>query len=176
MKKNKLPYKKEAGFKVPDGYFDRLEDRLMDKVTEPLPSEKSGLPGNNPFKVPDNYFETFESRLLEKIEPETKRSKVISLFNKESLYYVAGVAAVFVAILTTFLTTQPEPLTWDSLDMAIMEDYIHERMEYSTGDVSQVLDEGDYNFTSSPAEINEEAVLEYFNENIEEPSILFNED
>lgn len=178
MKENKLPYNQKTGFKVPSGYFDSLEHRIMEKVTTSPSREEEAthLPGKSPFKVPENYFESFESRLFEKIKPETKRSKVISLFNKESLYYVAGVAAVFVAILTTFLTSQPESISWDSLDMVILEDYIHESIQYSTGDLSQVLDDGEYNFSSPPSEINEEAVLDYFNENLEEPAILFNED
>ncbi len=53
MKENRLPYNKDTGFKVPEGYFQDFEARMMSRVAEE--EEKNA---ENPFKVPENYFRT----------------------------------------------------------------------------------------------------------------------
>lgn len=174
MKENKLPYHPDTGFKVPDGYFEDLQARVMDKVTSRHELE---LPeAQKPFKVPSDYFENFEDRLFKKLEPENNNSRIRRLFEKETLYYVAGVAAVFVAILTTFLTNDPQGLHWESLDVAILEDYLHENIENSSGEFTQLLGEEEFFPSSGTAELDQEAVMEYLHENIEDPSILLNEE
>ncbi len=80
MKENRLPYDKTGGFKVPEGYFQDFEARMMAHVTE---EEKSF--GENPFKVPENYFEQLGDRVFEKIENLSERRKSCSAFQQENL-------------------------------------------------------------------------------------------
>lgn len=176
MEKNKLPYRKNKNFKVPDGYFETLEDRIMDAVA--LNDEVAFLEGrkNSGFKVPENYFESFEAELFDKLE-EKKTPKIVSLFNKEIFYYVAGAAAVFVAIVSTLFTNPAQPMSFEDLDMITLEGYLFETFETSNSDISQYLSEEEaYAAPPNQSDVDFEAVYEYLNENIEEPSILFNED
>ncbi len=174
MKKNKLPYHTDTGFKIPEGYFEGLQTRIMEKVTSPndldIPVSKQA------FKVPQDYFETFEDRLSKKLKPQNSPSRIRRLFEKETLYYVAGVAAVFVAIVTTFLTNEPQSFSWESLDLVILEDYLHESFENSSGEFSQLLGEEDFLPSSTTTGLDPEVMMEYIHENIEDPSILLNDE
>lgn len=57
--KDKKTYHKELGFKLPDNYFENLEDQLMDHVS--LTSELSDDAG---FKTPGGYFDTLTDELV----------------------------------------------------------------------------------------------------------------
>lgn len=178
MKKNKLPYYKESSFKVPEDYFETLEARVMENLTS---MEEQGLPNKREesgFKVPNNYFENFEAQLTKKIEKEQKPSKVITLLSRKSFYYVAGAAAVFIALLTTdfFQPNQNENTSIETIELFAIENYINESLQYSTSDVLDMFEEGEFE-NSPPPEPNfdQEAILEYLNENIEETAIIFNE-
>lgn len=176
MEKNKLPYHKNPNFKVPDGYFETLEDRIMATVTKDEEKELLTKKQESGFKVPKGYFENFETELFDKLETKPKPSKVISFLNNEILYYVAGAAAVFVAILSTVFTNPAQPVSFDDLDMLTLESYLFETMETSNSDITQYIKEEEaFLDRSSQPNIDFEAVYEYLDENVEEPSILFNE-
>lgn len=174
MKKNKLPYYK-PGFKVPEDYFDTLENRLMDSVKLINPERVEKVKSASPFKVPDNYFDSFDEKVLDKINQEEKSTKVIGLFsNRRSFYYVAAVAAVFIALITTTFFNPAQPVTIQSLESVALENYIIESLELSTTDIVEITDANE-NFSSQSTDIDEEAIIEYLQENIEETAIIFNE-
>lgn len=178
MKKNRLTYGKDPGYQIPPNYMENLEARIMAGVQaseKPVAVPETAV---KPFTVPENYFATFEDRLMAKLPGEPKESKLISLLNKEGFYYAAGVAAVFVAILVNSLNRQPEPFTMDNLDMLTLETYIDESIDYSAPEASGMFSEDLFSYApSGPAEdINQEAVMEYLHEHLEEPSLIFNED
>lgn len=174
MKKNKLP-KKESPFKVPEGYFGNLENRILDAVSE-TPALDSAEQNEVPFKVPDQYFERFDSRLNEKLEQEKEPAKVIPLFRKESYYYVAGIAAVLIAFFfTEIYQPQQNEITVDSIEMVALESYLNETIEFAPTDVLHVFDEKEFAPPQEGPVFDQEAVLEYLNENIEETAIIFNE-
>lgn len=169
MKKNGLPYRKDS-FKVPEGYFEALEDRVLESVDQDMGGENSD-PG---FAVPEGYFANLEDRVLDRIERESTKTRVIDLFNREAFYYAAGVAAVFVAIVTTFFFDRPQAITYESVDMVTLEDYLDEIWDDPS---EQMIQSGEYDFaTSSQEDFDYEAVLEYLNENVEEPYVIYNED
>lgn len=177
MKKNKLPYNQKQNFKVPEGYFETLEARVMETVHSSQKKELKHKKQEYGFKIPENYFENFESQLAKKLEKEQKTSKIISLLNKESFYYVAGIAAVFVAIVTTtfFQPTQTGVTSFKTLESFALENYIDESLKYSTFDVLEMFEEEEFSKTSPPEpNFDQEAILEYLNENIEETAIIFN--
>ncbi len=63
MKQKILDILKEkgSGFRVPDRYFDTIEDRLMSELS----SEK--FPKQSGFSVPSNYFESLETQVFLKL-------------------------------------------------------------------------------------------------------------
>ncbi len=81
MNKNKLPYQPNAGFKVPENYFQDFEAQMMRKVTggEMLDNSYKGQPG---FGIPQNYFSELED-LMHKLETSSAPVKVIPLWKKK---------------------------------------------------------------------------------------------
>lgn len=181
MKENKLPYNHNKPFRVPENYFGSLEDRLMEKVAsvqaqdEDMKALDAGV--DNGFKVPENYFDSFEDKLMSKLENKPKQPKVISLLNSEMFYYIAGTAAVFIALITTLFTNPSQPVGFEDLDVVTIEGYLHETLDFSKTDMSQYLNEGEFSFApSGQSDADQEAVIEYLHETMEEPSMILNED
>ncbi|GAA3654183.1 hypothetical protein [Flavivirga jejuensis] len=115
MKQKKLHNIKETGFKVPDNYFNNLEDVILSHAKLKKMSSDSG------FKLPDDYFDTLEDSIIKKVSTKTP-TKVIPLFRKRTLIYISGVAA---AVLLLFnLSIFEKELTFDSLDIETVENYI----------------------------------------------------
>lgn len=175
MKKNGLPYNK-PGFKVPDNYFEDFETRMLNKVSS-LDGKEEVLENSNPFKVPEFYFEKFEERLFEKVEKNRKRPKVISLINNKHFSYVAGIAAVLAMIFTTHFYNRSQAFGFEDLEIIAVENYLLETLDLTNPEETPLIKEGDFSFaTPNDTELNREAVLEYLNENTEDPSLLLNED
>ncbi|MDT0690219.1 hypothetical protein RM549_10520 [Salegentibacter sp. F188] len=172
MKKNKLPYNLDSGFKVPDNYFADLTDRVMNGVNSVKIVDDSYLKkvSNSGFKVPEDYFENFEVELPLKEEKETK---VIPLFSKRNLYYASAVAAIVIAIFSTiFLDSSPES-TWDNVELSAIEKYIDAGYtDMSPSEITNFLYEGNYVVETNFDNVNPDAVYEYLNENVEDPAYI----
>lgn len=169
MKKNRLPYNNKSGFKVPEGYFQDFQSRMMERVTE---GEKDF--GANPFKVPENYFDQLAGRVFEKIDTPPKKGKVIPLFHQKTWSYIAGVAAVVAVLLSAVLFNDNNEIAFEDLDITAVENYLLESFDMDNPNTAPFID---YEITASAnPNIDKEALFEYLNENIEEPALLLNED
>lgn len=171
MRKKGLAYK-DQGFKVPEGYFESFEARMMDRIGQEtrLPSAKQ------PFSVPENYFEGFETRMLKRIKQEPQKGRVIPLFGKKMLSYVAGIAAVLAVLFTSGLMNPAQKATFEDLDMLAVENYLFETLDLTNPEETPMIDQKEFSFAQGvDSNIDHEAVLEYLNENVEEPAILLNE-
>lgn len=172
MKKNKLPYNLDSGFKVPDNYFDDLTDRIMDSTASGETRKNPHLKeiSENGFKVPEGYFENFEVKLPPKEEKETK---VIPLFSKRNFYYASGVAAIFIAVFSTiFINSSPE-YTWENVELSAIENYIDAGYtDMSPSEITNFLYEGDYVVETNFDNVNADAVYDYLNENVEDPAYI----
>ena len=115
MKKNKLHNIKETGFKVPDDYFNTLEDVTLSEIKLKKMSSDSG------FKLPEDYFNTLEATITNKISTKAP-TKVIPLFRKRILIYISSTAAV-VLLLFNLSIFKNKP-TFESLDFETVENYI----------------------------------------------------
>lgn len=172
MKKKGLA-NEDSGFKVPEGYFESFEARMMDRISSniKLPSVEQ------PFKVPENYFGDFEHRMLQKIGQEPRSGRVIPLYSKKMLSYVAGIAAVLAVIFTSDLVNPSEKTTFEDLDMVAVENYLFETLDLSNPEETPMIDQKEISFAQgADSNFDHEAVLEYLTENVEEPSILLNEE
>lgn len=54
------------------------------------------------FKIPDHYFDSFEERLMQKLPTERKEIKVISLWQRKSVW-ITSAAAIFVFTFGTWM-------------------------------------------------------------------------
>ncbi|WP_303316022.1 hypothetical protein Q4Q34_13210 [Flavivirga abyssicola] len=115
MKQNKLHNIKGTGFKVPDDYFNTLEDVILSDIKLNKMSKDSG------FKLPEDYFNNLEDTIIDKVSTKPP-AKVIPLFRKKTIIYLSGIAA---AILLLFNLSFPEEKpAFDSLDFETVENYI----------------------------------------------------
>lgn len=112
---DKLKNIKEAGFKVPDNYFDGIEDSVLSQIK----LKSIGGPG---FKVPDGYFDTLEDTVLNKVSKDEK-TKVINLFTRRNLLYVSSIAATILLLFNLNLFNK-KSISFDTLETATVESYI----------------------------------------------------
>jgi hypothetical protein len=172
MKKYKS-YNPKSGFKVPENYFREFEAKMMASTDESQDCMDNSNKDSG-FKVPQDYFATLEENILAKIEEPTKKGKVVSIFNRRKLYAAAAVAAVFIGIISTLLFKPTPQQTFNSLEISVMEDYIDsEAMEFDYNDISSfIYEEGYVLDILNDSEVSDDAVFDYLNENIEDPSLF----
>ncbi|WBL20976.1 hypothetical protein [Zunongwangia sp. HRR-M8] len=174
MKEEKIPYRGASGFKVPSGYFENLEEQLFDTVlNEGKQIQEIELPVETGFKVPEAYFDGLEDRLVEKIEP--KQPKLIKVNFRKTLYYAAAIAAIFVVLYTTFFKLGNEQsASWDDVELSAIEDYIDDGyVDLSDTEFSNMIFEDGYIVEESDfAAMNSDAVFQYIDENVEDPSYI----
>ena len=176
MKNNNLPYHSKPGFKVPEDYFEDLEERLMFAVREEnmLPEGIKDLQGKAGFTVPEGYFENIEEILVDKVK--NNPGKVINLVSTRKLFYAAAVAAVFIGIISTvFFKSKTAEYTMDSIELSALENYIEEGyFDLDYNDLSSFITEDGYSFGNyNTDDFSDEAMYNYINENIEDPEFLF---
>ncbi len=153
-------------FKTPDGYFDSLEDQIMQTAKSPL----SSISKEEVFKTPDNYFENFEVRLPEKIDVK-KETKVIGLgAYKKHIYTISAIAAV-IAVIILLQIPKATTLSFDDIASNDIEEYYinNKNFNFSALEMANELelasnDIDDINYN----ETDLEEYLEYHMENSDE--------
>lgn len=156
MKNKDIHNIKKSGFKVPNNYFETLEDSVLNiaKLEEKTKTPRFKTPSNyfdnletiilnqaklntiveDPgFKTPENYFENLEKTILNKT-PLKKETKLIVL-NKSTLFYAASIAALIVLFfsLDPFKngTDSKSIVTIDSLDTELLDNFVLDEVETS---------------------------------------------
>ena len=138
MKNKKLHHTKKTGFKVPDTYFESLDNDIFNKLNNHhvLNTIKS-----SGFQIPKDYLETFDETLLTK----STTGKVIALFNKTNLIYISSIAA---AVLLLFnLSIFKDIQTFDALDTETIDDYVTNQ-NIETYEIASLLTEDDLTETN----------------------------
>jgi hypothetical protein len=106
--KKELPHIKSPGFKIPENYFETLEEQILDKIALQEMSSKQ-----NPFQVPSDYFENNAEKAFAKAIKAGKQVKVIPLYKKEIFRYAVAVAAVVLLVVSVFQFQSQKPFTTD---------------------------------------------------------------
>lgn len=173
MEKNKFTYNPKSGFKVPENYFEDFEAKVLDSLF--LEQELSKTIEKDPgFKVPLDYFETLESKIYTRIENPEFEGKVIPLYRRRKFYYSAAVAAIFVGIISTLLFKPVPGNSFDSIELSAIEAYMDSgNIDFNYSEISAIIYEEDYVFDNiTKSNLSDDAVFEYLNENIEDPSLI----
>ncbi|MDC8003617.1 hypothetical protein POV27_06110 [Aureisphaera galaxeae] len=167
MEDNKEKY--EHGFKVPEGYFDKMEDSLFDAL------ELEKLPKETGFDVPKGYFDTLEDEILQKIKEEEQETKVVPLYRRKVFWYSASIAATVALLATLFFGSDgngamlpPDPT------LAEIEAYLNEDIaSFDSYELAQVLTDEDLDALEMENEIlSDESLEEYLLDNIDDPTIF----
>lgn len=173
MKKNRLATHGRSGFKVPKNYFEDFEAKMPRAISQEqtLGDHYKGNPG---FTIPDTYFDALEVQVLAKVEHPEPRGMEISLFRKKKFYYAAGVAAMFVGVISTLLL-KPNPVnSLDSVGISALEEYIDkESMDFNLNEITSFIYEEGYVLDKfSISDLSDDAVFDYLNDHEEDPALI----
>lgn len=165
MKKKQLTYRQHPGFKTPENYFERFDDRLFSKMNTAPISEEKIVSG---FSVPADYFQKFEVE-----PPKQKEIKVISIFNKRNIKYVASIAAMFLFIFSIYNEYEHKNITFSTIEYGSVETYIeNDHIDFSKPEMERILSQ-DLNISQLEfAEISDDAIFDYLIDNSNELSSI----
>ncbi|WP_350292146.1 hypothetical protein [uncultured Croceitalea sp.] len=153
--------------KAPEGYFDSFNERLMDKIVK----EESIIPKNDGFSVPDLYFETFNDKITNRTT-----SKVVRLHSYRKYYYAAASIAA-ITLLAFFLSQNNETeFGFEDLATAEIDAYFETNgLGLSSYELAEVVDFeaiSVLDITQEENDIEEELILDYLDENVDELEYL----
>lgn len=116
MKKNSIHT--QAGFKVPDGYFDQLTDRVLEHHQDQELQDHAG------FIMPEDYLLTLEDRVMNGIEQQTKVIPLQVSKTKQWLYPVLAMAALFIGFISINGLITQDKLTFADLEDQEITDFL----------------------------------------------------
>jgi|GEM_PF-883387 hypothetical protein len=150
----------KLGFKVPEGYFDSIDQTMACKVKSKSENSDFG------YRVPESYFNDFSLSA----PPKESTSKVIKL--KELSRWVAAASILAFAVLSALHIDDISPdenLQFSDLDRDMIEDYLdytmenpEEFIEYeNTSSINTIINDNIVNLKNND-------ILEYLNDEIED--------
>ncbi|PHS62253.1 MAG: hypothetical protein COB12_11065 [Flavobacterium sp.] len=159
--------KHTEGFNVPKDYFEEFEEHLFSKLSEGIFPKEPG------FSVPNDYFNEVEEKIIITTKDLDKDKKVISMFSRKTLLYAASIAAIAILVFSLF-NSNNSIISMEEIDISSIESYIEEeRIEFSSQDLTALLNDEDFSVLTSENEfITEKSITEYLLENIEDTSII----
>ncbi len=171
MEKNKYT----TGFKIPEGYFETFDVRILDKLKE------DNLPEDSGFTVPEGYFEAVEKKILaaetsstwkvfknDKQQSETPDKRTI-------LYALAGIAAVLAIIVTLYPFGSATSYSFEDVNATSVSAYIQDgELDLSTEDYVMYLQDEDFDaLLVSSEEISTENLSDYLFNNLDDTNLLY---
>ncbi|MBT0608156.1 hypothetical protein [Aequorivita echinoideorum] len=153
-------------FKTPEGYFENFEESIFLRIAE----EK--FPKQTGFTVPKNYFESFDDRILNRATH--KKPKVLPLFKKQYLGYVAAIAACTVLLISIFNKQEISSADFNSIDSASISSYIEDgNLDVDIEDVMAILDTDELGSLDFQDEIfSQENLEEYLIQRIDDNDFI----
>ena len=157
-------YKKE-GFRVPDGYFEDLNKRLRDRLDQ----DTIDLPRDDGFKVPDGYFDNLSDKLNSRMAV-VEEPKVIKLNPWKKYYFVAASVAAALVIIIGLRLGNNDDFTFSDLANAELESYFYDNdLDLTSYEMAEVLPVEEIEVNDIlDNELNEENIIDYLDENVED--------
>ncbi|WP_299252582.1 hypothetical protein [uncultured Lacinutrix sp.] len=132
MKNENLHSIKGSGFKIPQNYFEGLEDSILSEV------KLKNLVSDSGFKTPEGYLDNFTVSVK-------KETKVISIFSKKNILLVSSIAASLV-LFFSLNVFKNSPLSFNDLDITTVDNYIIDETE--TGDLTTLFQDNELSETN----------------------------
>ncbi|MET7027816.1 hypothetical protein [Sediminicola luteus] len=154
---------KHSGFKTPEGYFEGLNDSLLDKIK----GDSTVIPKNEGFEVPEGYFEGLNQNILSKLKEE--ESKVIALNPYRKYYFTAIAVAASLLLVIGLQWKKEEAYSFDDLASSDIESYF-EFNDYgmSSYEIAEIMSIDDIHIQDMMQnEIKDENIADYLNDNID---------
>jgi hypothetical protein len=160
MKKDKLHNAKSTGFKTPDNYFESIEDKFFEHLSEKKVIDSIEDSG---YTLPKDYFNTVEDKVLGQLNSEEK--PVVKLNSRKSFYYIAGIAASLIVLFAIFINnTKPEEIS-----VEMVENYLENR-DLDSYELAQLLSDEDLledDFTIAATPYEEDNLESYLLDNVD---------
>lgn len=165
MKDEKIHNITSSGYKVPNDYFDSVQESILNKLNQNGDIEDIKDTG---YQVPDNYFETVEQSILEKVDSDN--TSVIQLSFRKRVYYIAGIAASLIIALSIYLNNEDQSI----LSEEMVETYF-QNSDLNSYEIAELLTEAEFledDFDVLDSEFNEDNLESYLLENADLESII----
>ena len=127
MKNENLHNIKDSGFKIPQNYFEGLEDSILAEA------KLKNLVSNSGFKTPEGYLDNFTVSVK-------KETKVISIFSRKNMLMVSSIAAALVLFFSLNVFDN-SPLSYNDLDTTTVDNYILDETEI--GDLTALFQDNE---------------------------------
>lgn len=166
MNKNESDINK-PNFQLPDNYFEQFGEELQAQIA----LEKAlGGKVSAGFSTPEAYFEnrTWQHTPLSNAavkESGEKSSKLVSMFTRKTLWSGLSIAAVAIIVIS-LLNPTTDPTSFDTLDLADIENYMNnEDVAFTTDELAVLLsDEAMNTLTENTTFLDDEQLIEYLEE------------
>lgn len=159
VKENETTLPLETGFTTPTSYFTNLEEKVLHKI-----SVKENTKKETGYIAPHDYFDNLDNEILNKIT--VTETKVIKLFSKKQLLYVASIAAVGILSLFIINPNNSNLPAFDDIEYAAFEEYLNtENIDISALELAELyeIDTNDLNSISF-LNIDDENILDYLSD------------
>ena len=181
-----------SGFKIPDNYFDTIEDAVLGEIT--LAKFKS-LKNKKEFKTPPNYFKSVEDIIVTKLKSEViqhknnkeipkdyfisfentilnklnRNSKIVSK-RKKIIKIITPLAIAASLLLIFVLKTNSSTISFNTVTTTEIETWINEGyIDINEFNIASIYDEIEIETDFNSLLLTDDEVLDYlYDENIDD--------
>lgn len=158
---NILSIEKIEKLPVPNAYFDNLEDQILSEI-----NLRSVLESNKT-EVNINYFENLENAIINKVFVKPKKINVFNRIWINNIYRSAAAILLIGSLSLYFLNSATNKDQFADISSDEIVTYL-ENQALTYNEISQVIDDQTINkmeIISSKTDISEQDLLEYLEEN-----------
>lgn len=142
----------KSGFTSPEDYFDQVEKSILSKS-----NEENRITG---FKTPDNYFKNIDRRIIKNIS-KSKPDRIIN-FNRNKYikiisYSIAASLLLFFSLRS--LNSNNDVIDFGTIEISEIESWLDEDLiSFSSYDISETFNDV---YLSGEANYSEDEILDY---------------
>jgi hypothetical protein len=159
-------HNKQQPFGVPANYFESFQDTLDARLAEER--LRDYVKGHG-FKAPEGYLDNFTVKV--KTQTDDGNTKVISLFNSQSIAVVAAIAACIVLVFTVFNNdSKQDQFAIEDIPTNTLENYLQsDAIQFTNDELTAYLSEEAFSLsqTTIEEEIANEALEDYIIDNLD---------
>lgn len=111
------------------------------------------------FKIPEHYFESFEDRMMQILPQEEKEVKIISLWQRKSVW-LSSAAAIFIIAFGTWAYFANQTVE----DLTLSQDYLAYESDITTEDIAFHLTNEDISALETELNTFDSKTEQYINE------------
>ena len=149
---------------TPEGYFEEFDRKLFDKLSQGRPS----IPESDGFGTPKGYFDNLNKNIRQKLD--ASEVKVIPITSYNKYYYVAASIAAIALVVLGLNWNSSEDIDFEDLAHTEIETYFEDNeLGLSTYEIAEMLPVDELEISDIlSTQFNEENMLDYLNDNLDD--------